>query len=46
MANTLCGDSLIYEELENVLEDTLQHLYQLMGQGQGDVMALSNAEIR
>lgn len=47
VADGLCRDSLIYEELERVLEDILQHVYPLMGQGHtGGVMVLSSAEIR
>ncbi|XP_066472105.1 uncharacterized protein [Tiliqua scincoides] len=46
VADDLSRDILIYEDLEHVLEDILQHVFPLMGQGNEGVMALSSAEIR
>ncbi|XP_054834081.1 uncharacterized protein LOC129328816 isoform X2 [Eublepharis macularius] len=46
-AEFLCRDVVIYEELERILEDILNHVFPLMGQGKETrLMALSSANIR
>lgn len=46
-AEFLCRDAIIYEELEGILEEILNHVFPLMGQGRETcVMALSSANIR
>ncbi|XP_054834080.1 uncharacterized protein LOC129328816 isoform X1 [Eublepharis macularius] len=46
-AEFLCTDVVIYEELERILEEILNHVFPLMGQGkETHLMALSSANIR